>query len=86
MTNSGNNRITGLTPKQRYVIYGYNTADFSGLAIKCIQGTSTVDVTGQQGKKIFAGTQEVWLIQGGNTAISCQTATGSGVYDVCLLQ
>jgi hypothetical protein len=86
VSTAGANRVTGLTPKRRYVVYAYvSSGSFSGIAMKCIQGSGTIDVTGVNGKKIYAGQQEIWFVQGGNTAISCQTDTGSGVYDVCSL-
>lgn len=70
-----------------YLIYGYTSAtDFTGIGIKCIQGGSSVTVASQEGKKLAAGEKQVWTFPAGNLYISCQTGSGSGYYDVCLME
>lgn len=86
VTSTGANRTVALMANRRYVIYGYtSSSDFTGIAIKCLQGGSDVTVAGAEGKKIPAGSQDIWWIPASATYISCQTGSGSGFYDVCPL-
>lgn len=67
-----------------YLVYGYTSAtDFTGAAMKCLQGTSAVTVNAVEGVKFTVGEKQQWIFKGDNTYISCQTGSGTGVYDVC---
>ena len=81
------NRVGPLTAGASYMIYGYTSAsDFTGVAIKCLQGTVAVTVEAAEGVKMAGGEKQIWLVQGANTYISCQTGSGSGYYDVCMME
>lgn len=68
-----------------YLVYGYTSAnDFTGVAIKCLQGDSSVTVDSVEGVKISSGEKQIWTFS--NNYISCQTGSGSGYYDVCLME
>ena len=85
VASTGTNTIT-VTKNGYYEIKGYvSNTDFSGLAIKCLQGGTTVTVNSVNGFKIPAGDSEIRLFAGGSRSISCQTGSGSGYYDVCLM-
>lgn len=79
---TGTNRVGPLSSGY-YQIYGYVSAtDFSGLAIKCLMGDSSVTVNSVNGIKLSSGEKQIWYV-GAGTYISCQTGTGTGFYDVC---
>lgn len=89
-TTTGHNRSGPYTAGRRYVVYGYNGADISaGDALKCVQGTSSVDVTGLGGSlvgiSIPANQQRVFLFKTGYLYISCISKTSTMKYDVCPL-
>jgi hypothetical protein len=69
-------------------IYGYTSAtDFTGVGIECLQGAdATVTVHEKVGTKIPAGSHVVWYFGSNSDYISCQTASGSGYFDVCPLE
>jgi hypothetical protein len=81
---STNANLSGpFTAGKLYLIYGYTSAtDFTGIGIKCLQGTSAVTVASKNGVKIPAGGTG-WYFYGTGLYLSCQTGTGSGYYDVC---
>jgi hypothetical protein len=79
------NRATMTTPGL-YEVYGYTSStDFTGVAIKCLQGGASVTVNAVEGTKIPAGAHVQWRFDAGSLSISCQTGSGSGFYDVCPL-
>lgn len=91
VTTTGHNRSGPLTAGKRYKVYGYNGADISaGDAIKCVWGTSSVDVTGLGGalvgETIYAGQQRIFLANGTALYISCISKTASMKYDICPVQ
>ena len=67
-----------------YEVRGYvSNTDFTGVAIKCLQGSSSVTVNGVNGWKVAAGASVVRFFGGGKLTISCQTGSSAGYYDVC---
>ena len=67
-----------------YMIYGYTSSvDFTGVAMKCIQGPVSVTVNAKEGMKFTAGEKQIWIFKTNQTYISCQTGSLTGVYDVC---
>lgn len=79
------NQVGPLTAGKSYLIYGYVSAtDFTGVAIKCLQGNSSVTVNAKAGVKFTAGEKQIWYITNDYKYISCQTGSGTGFYDVCV--
>lgn len=90
VTTTGHNRSAALTANRRYLIYGYNGSDISqGDALRCVFGTSSVDVTGLGGSLvgqiIYANQQQVFLVKPGFLYVSCISKTASMKYDICPL-
>jgi hypothetical protein len=70
-----------------YMVYAYTSStDFTGVAMKCIQGGSSITVDSVEGVKFAAGEKQIWEFKSGANYISCQTGSGSAVYDVCIQQ
>jgi len=90
VASTGANRSGPFVAGQRYIVYGYLTADIStGDALRCTWGDSSVDVTAIAGSKvgevIYANQEKIFLVKTGKLYLSCTSKTGSGVsYDVCL--
>ena len=86
VASTGTNIIT-VSTHGLYEIYAYvSSTDFTGIAIKCLQGDSTVTVAGVEGTKIPANAHVYWRFGPGYYTISCQTGSETGVYDVCPLE
>jgi hypothetical protein len=91
VTTSGHNRSVALTIGKRYVLYGEDgAATMAGATIKCVQGTSSIDVTSIGGSRvgmiIFSGQQIVIKVSGASSQyVSCISATASQKYDLCAL-
>lgn len=92
VTTSGANRAGPFVKGRRYLVYGYSgtsSTDMSAVSIKCVQGSSTIDVTalggGLVGQIIFSGQQQIFLFQGSTLYISCISAVATQKYDVCPL-
>jgi len=84
VSTTGANLIT-VTKPGYYEIMGYVLADYTGLAMKCLQGGATVTVNAVNGWKMPSGSSKIRYFGGSSMSISCQTPTGSGYYDVCYL-
>jgi hypothetical protein len=79
---TGDNR-SGPFAAGLYLIYAYtSSSDFTGVSMKCIQGNSSVTVDSTEGVKFAAGEKQIWTLVTSDY-ISCQTGSGSAVYDVC---
>lgn len=91
VTTTGHNRSGPYTAGKRYLVYGYAEADISlGDAIRCVWGTSSVDVNSIGGSKvgeiIFANQQRVFAVDAASLYISCISKTATMKFDVCGIQ
>lgn len=88
VTTTGHNRSGPYTAGKRYLVYGYDSTNIAtGDAVRCVWGSSTIDVTSIGGSKvgeiIFANQQRVYAASTDNLYISCISKTASMKVDVC---
>lgn len=93
VTQTGHNRSGPYTAGKRYLVYGYDgaaNAYGTGVALRCVWGDSSVDVTSLAGSKvgevIFANQQRVYAVTAGSLYISCISESASKKFDVCGIQ
>lgn len=85
LATTGNNRLgTAMSSGRRYLIYCHDGAG-AGAACKCLQGGTSVDVTGAVGNVMTAGEKRIIRVDLGSTQLSCQSFSGTPYVHACPL-
>ena len=85
--NGEHNRVS-MAAGRRYLVWCTDSTDFTSVACRCKQGTSTVDVTSgtSDGVLVYENQQLFLLQKSGDTHISCDPESDNSHIHVCAVQ